>query len=115
MKSTKLDKRIRRHGRVRSKISGTEKRPRLSVFRAAQHIYAQLIDDVTGKTLAAASDKDLKGKTNKTEKATQVGTAIAKKAEGLKITEIVFDRGGFKYHGRVKALADAARAAGLKF
>lgn len=115
MKATKIDKRIRRHGRVRAVISGSSDRPRLAVFRAHQHIYAQLIDDVSGKTLAAASDKDLKVKGNKTEKAAQVGSAIAKKAETLGLQTVVFDRGGFKYHGRVKALAEAARQAGLKF
>jgi|SRR5579872_1310347 len=115
MKATKIDKRIRRHDRVRTKISGTKDRPRLAIFRANQHIYAQLIDDSSGKTLASVSDLDPKLKGNKSEKATQVGTMIAKKAEGLSVAAVVFDRGGFKYHGRVKALADAARAAGLKF
>lgn len=115
MKATKIDRRIRRHSRVRSKVEGSTDRPRLAIFRAHQHIYAQLIDDATGKTLAEASDKALKTKGNKTEKAAQVGSAIAKKAESLSIKSVVFDRGGFKYHGRIKALADAAREAGLKF
>lgn len=126
----KIAKRVRRHRRVRAKVTGTAKRPRLAVFRANQHIYAQLIDDSTGKTLAAASSVKVTGakgeKTgakntdkdstmNKTEIAAKVGEAIAKAAIGMKISEIVFDRGGFAYHGRVKALADAARASGLKF
>jgi len=115
MKASKIDKRIRRHGRVRSKISGSSDRPRLAVFRAQQHIYAQLIDDNSGKTLAQASDLGLKAKGTKSELAAQVGSMIAKKAEGLSVKRVVFDRGGFKYHGRIKALADAARAAGLEF
>ncbi len=112
----KIAKRVRRHTRVRAKVSGTAKRPRLAVFRANQHIYAQLINDATGKTLAASSSLAIvAGKTNKTDIATKVGEDIAKKAADLKITEVVFDRGGFLYHGRVKALAEAARTAGLKF
>ena len=106
--------RISRHNRVRSKIEGTAKRPRLAVFRSNTHISAQLIDDVTGKTLAACSDLKAK-KATKTEMAKQVWEEIAKKAKELKIKTIVFDRGGFAYHGRVKALADAAREWGLKF
>ncbi len=96
----KIAKRSRRHGRVRSKISGNEKRPRLVVFRANQNIYAQLIDDETGKTLAAASTLKAKLKGNKTAQAGEIGTALAKKAQELKISEVVFDRGGFAYHGR---------------
>lgn len=111
----KIQKRSRRHSRVRSIVSGTEQRPRLVVFRANQNIYAQLIDDVSGKTLAQASTLKSKAKGNKSEQAAAVGENIAKKAVELKISEVVFDRGGFKYHGRVKALAEAARAAGLKF
>ena len=106
--------RLRRKARVRSQISGTAKCPRLSIFRSATHIYAQLIDDSTGKTLAATSDLKI-GKGTKVEKAKEVGAEIAKKAKDLKLTEIVFDRGGFYYHGRVKALADGAREWGLKF
>jgi large subunit ribosomal protein L18 len=110
----KIAKRVRRHDRVRSRVIGSENRPRLVVFRANQHIYAQLVDDASGKTLGAASDADIKtGK--KMEKAQQVGTMIGKIAQEKNISEVVFDRGGFKYHGRVKALADAAREAGLKF
>ena len=111
----KIQKRIRRHARVRSVVNGTDTRPRLAVFRANQHIYAQLIDDVSQKTLASASTLEVKGTGNKTELAAQVGTAISKKAQDHNITEVVFDRGGFKYHGRVKALAEAAREGGLKF
>ena len=110
----KQQNRLRRKARVRSQISGTSDCPRLSVFRSATHIYAQLIDDVSWKTLGASSD--LKIETgSKTEKAIQVGNQIAEVAKKLKLSSIVFDRGGFYYHGRVKALADAARAGGLKF
>jgi len=119
--STKIkrEKRIARHRRVRAKIKGTKERPRLCVFRSNKHIYAQLIDDGEGKTLVSASDFELgtkKGKKAvKTELAKEVGKAVAKKAADKKIKEVVFDRGGYKYHGRVKALAEAAREAGLKF
>ncbi len=109
-----LATRARRKKRVRAKISGTAQKPRLSVFRSNTHIYAQLIDDVNGVTLANASDlKSKKG--NKTESAQAVGKAIAEAAKKAKITECVFDRNGYKYHGRVKALAEAAREGGLKF
>lgn len=111
----KIAKRERRHGRVRAKISGSGTRPRLVVFRANSHIYAQLIDDETNKTLAAASSLEIKSKGPKMDSATAVGQAIAKKALDKKIESVVFDRGGYKYHGRVKALAEAARAEGLKF
>ncbi|KPJ54920.1 50S ribosomal protein L18 [Parcubacteria bacterium DG_72] len=103
----KQEKRIRRHKKVRAKIKGTNKVPRLCVFRSNKYIYVQLIDDETGKTLASASSE--------LKKADKVGKDIAKKAEELKIKKVVFDRGGYKYHGRIKALADAAREAGLKF
>jgi large subunit ribosomal protein L18 len=110
----KIEKRVRRHNRVRARVTGTEARPRLVVFRANQHIYAQIVDDASGKTLAAASDAEIKtGK--KADKAAQVGAEIAKLAVAKKISEVVFDRGGYQYHGRVKALAEAAREAGLKF
>jgi len=106
--------RLRIKNRIRSTISGTAKRPRLAVFRSNTSIYAQLIDDVTGITLAATSSmKNTKG--NKSEQAVSVGEEIATKAKELKIKEVVFDRGGFLYHGRVKALADGARKGGLKF
>lgn len=106
--------RTQRHKRLRAKISGTAIRPRLSVFRSNKFVYAQLIDDVEGKTLVAAdSRKETKG--TAIEKAKLVGTAIAKKATAANITEVVFDRGGFRYQGIVAALADAAREGGLKF
>lgn len=106
--------RKKRHRRIRARITGTDQRPRLSVFRSNKSIYAQLIDDLTGKTLAASSDlKSMKG--TKTESAQAVGKDLAEKAKKAGITECVFDRGGYKYHGRVKALAEAAREAGLKF
>ncbi len=107
--------RLRRKARVRSQISGTAKRPRLSIFRSTTHIYAQLIDDEVGKTLWSASDLKIKDKATKIDLAAKVGGNIAAVAKELKIKEVVFDRGGFAYHGRVKALAEAARAWGLKF
>lgn len=112
--------RIRRHARVRAKVKGTTERPRLSVFRSLSHIYAQVIDDTRGDTLASAStlDPEVKGEVvgkAKTEEAKLIGSLVAKRALSKGIKEVVFDRGGFKYHGRVKALADAAREAGLKF
>jgi len=135
----KQEKRYRRHKRVRAKIFGTAKIPRFCVFHSAKHIYAQLIDDEKGKTLVAASDLKIKSKVKsqkskvqvKSKKlkekkeeivgkgklaiAYEVGKLIAKKAKDLKIEKVVFDRGGYKYHGRVKALAEGARAGGLKF
>ncbi|EHN59149.1 50S ribosomal protein L18 [Oenococcus kitaharae] len=116
---TKPDKnktRQRRHARVRGKISGTAQRPRLSVFRSNSNIYAQVIDDVAGVTLASAStlDKENQGGT-KSEQAAKVGESVAKAATKKNITEVVFDRSGYLYHGRVEALADGAREAGLKF
>lgn len=112
--------RVKKHNRMRNKIQGTAQRPRLSVFRSEKHIYAQIIDDMTGTTLVAAStvEKDIKASvkaTSNVEAAAAVGTAIAKKAAAKGIEEVVFDRGGFLYHGRVKALAEAAREAGLQF
>ena len=114
----KLETRARRRMRIRKKVSGTNERPRLSVFRSAKHIYAQVIDDVTGKTLAHAStlSKDLKGtldEDNKVEAAKKVGALIAKICKSKKIDRVVFDRNGYMYHGRVSALAQAARDAGL--
>jgi len=112
--------RIRRHARLRKRVKGSVERPRLSVFRSNVHIYAQVIDDVTGHTLAAASSKDralaesLSGKT-KIERAQAVGKLIADRAKSAGIEKVVFDRGGYKYHGRVQALADAAREGGLTF
>jgi large subunit ribosomal protein L18 len=104
------------HTRIRKKVSGTAERPRLAVFRSLNHIYAQVIDDVNGKTLAAASttEKDLKGKTGGNIEAAQtVGRAIAERAQAAGVSQVVFDRGGYVYHGRVKALLDATREAGL--
>ena len=111
----KVLKRIRRHARVRSKISGTTARPRLAIFRSNSNIYAQLIDDVNGKTLGSASDLKLKKEWTKTEMSKKVWVEIANIASKLKITEVVFDRGGFAYHGRVKALAESAKETWLKF
>ncbi len=112
--------RLRRHRRVRKRVFGTPDRPRLNVFRSLNHIYAQVIDDVSGHTVVSASTLDpeireaLVGKT-KTEKAKEVGRLVAKRALEQGIKQVVFDRGGYKFHGRVKALADAAREAGLDF
>ena len=109
--------RLKRHRRVRAKISGTPECPRLDVFRSARHIYAQIIDDVNGVTLAAASsmDKDFEGNGSNKEGARKVGETIAKRAAEKGITHVVFDRGGYIYHGRVKELAEGARESGLKF
>ncbi|HUZ89123.1 MAG: 50S ribosomal protein L18 [Candidatus Dormibacteraceae bacterium] len=107
--------RIKRHRRVRVRVSGTSERPRLSVFRSLNHLYAQLIDDVAGRTLAAASTVDLKHGKNDLGAAEAVGRSIAAKAQENGIGVAVFDRGGFLYHGRIKALAEAAREAGLEF
>ena len=109
--------RKKRHTRVRGKISGTAERPRLDVFRSSKHIYAQIIDDVAGVTLASAStlEKGFEGFGGNVEAANKVGKMIAEKALAKGIKTVVFDRGGFIYHGKVKALADAAREAGLEF
>lgn len=109
--------RLKRHRRVRGKISGTGERPRLNVFRSSKHIYAQIIDDVNGVTLVAASsmDKGFEGFGGNKEAARKVGQAIGKLAIEKKIEEVVFDRGGYLYHGRIKELADGARESGLKF
>ncbi len=109
----KVQNHIRRANRIRSRITGTAERPRLSVFRSNTHISVQVIDDVNGKTLCAAHDKGLKG--TKSERAVLVGTAIAEAMKTKQIGSCIFDRGGYLYHGRVKALADAARAAGIAF
>ena len=111
---TKIARRNKINTRIRGKISGTAERPRMSVFRSNKGIYVQVIDDLAGVTLAAASSKGLEGGT-KTEVAAKVGKEIAKKAQEKGITEVVFDRNGYLYHGRVKSLADAAREGGLKF
>lgn len=118
MKSeTKNQKRKNRHKRVRAKIAGTAKVPRFCVFRSLNHIYAQLIDDQSNKVLLSISDYKIKGsrKSGKKDLAFGVGRAIAQAAKELKIEKVVFDRGGFVYHGRVKAVADGAREGGLKF
>ena len=117
-KVSKNASREKRHLRIRQTLKGTAEKPRLSVFRSNSQIYAQIIDDVAGKTLCSASslDKDLKlANGGNAEAAAKVGTLVAKRALALKIEAVVFDRGGYVFHGRVKALADAARAAGLKF
>jgi large subunit ribosomal protein L18 len=110
----KAGKKLRRHARIRAKLSGTATRPRLVVFRSNMNIYAQLIDDDSGITIAAASDMKAK-KGTKTERASEVGKVVGEAAKKAKIDTCVFDRNGYKYHGRVKALAEAAREAGLKF
>lgn len=120
---TKVDKnkaRLKRHLRVRKKITGTTERPRLNIFRSSKHMYAQVIDDTKGVTIAAAStlDKELKGNIENggtVEAAAKVGALVAERAKAKGITRVVFDRGGYIYHGRVRALADAAREAGLEF
>ena len=117
MGSRKFDTRKRwiRHRRVRKNIRGVSARPRLAVFRSSNHIYAQVIDDDRGHTLAAATSLDMKRDDTKTDVAKTVGERIAQSALSAGVTKVVFDRGGYKYHGRVKALADAARSEGLSF
>ncbi len=118
MALTKNERRTRIKNRIRKIVSGTEARPRLSVFRSNKEIYAQIVDDVSGKTISAASsrDKDISSaKGNKSEVATLVGKAVAEKALKAGVDSISFDRGGYLYHGRVKSLAEGAREAGLKF
>ena len=116
-KTNRKFERTRRHIRVRRKISGTAERPRLCVYRSNTNIYAQVIDDVAGKTLVSAStlDKEVKTKKANKEAAKEVGSLIAKRAKAAKISNVVFDRGGYIYHGVVKELAEAAREGGLKF
>ena len=119
-KKSRSEVRIKKHKRMRNRFSGTAERPRLSVFRSNNHMYAQIIDDTVGNTLVAAStlEKDVKSelkKTNDVEAAAYLGTVIAKKALEKGIKEVVFDRGGFIYQGKIKALAEAAREAGLEF
>ncbi|MBT5090712.1 MAG: 50S ribosomal protein L18 [Flavobacteriales bacterium] len=113
MTQSKKDSRQRVRYAIRKKVSGTSERPRLAVFRSNKEIYAQIIDDINSNTLAAASSKEAKG--TKTEQAAIVGKLIAETAKKAGVETVVFDRGGFLYHGRVKALADSAREAGLKF
>lgn len=112
--------RVKRHTRVRGRVRGTAERPRLNVFRSSQHIYAQVIDDTTGHTMAAAStlDVDLRGRRaelSKTEEARAVGQLVGERAQQQGVRQVVFDRGGWLYHGRVKSLADGARESGLEF
>ena len=116
-KTNRQLERARRHARVRNKISGTAERPRLCVFRSNTNIYAQIIDDVARNTIVSAStlDKEVKTKKSNVEAAKEVGTLIAKRATEKNITEVVFDRGGYIYHGVIKELAEAARNGGLKF
>lgn len=119
-KVSKNETRLKRHKRVRNKVFGTPERPRLNVYRSLNHIYAQVIDDIAGSTLVAAStlDKDLKGQLKSTgnkEAAKLVGQLVAKRALEKGINTVTFDRGGYIYHGRVKALAEGAREAGLNF
>jgi large subunit ribosomal protein L18 len=110
--------RQKRHDRIRLHLEGTESRPRLAVFRSNNHIYAQVIDDASGRTLATAStvEKELRGsKDTKTQEAASVGKLVAQRAKAAGVAQVVFDRAGFRYHGRIKSLADAAREAGLDF
>ena len=108
------ERRLKRHLRVRNKVSGTQERPRLVVFRSLKHIYAQLVDDTLSKTIATVSDLGMEqGK--KSERAAEVGKLIADKAKTAGITKVVFDRAGYRYHGRIKAVADGARKGGLEF
>jgi len=116
-RDTRREIRTRIHKRIRSRVAGTQERPRLAVFRSVNHIYAQVIDDGQGHTLvaAASTEKDLRGKGGNVEGAKLIGKAVAERAKEKGINKVVFDRGGYQYHGRVKALADAARQAGLEF
>jgi large subunit ribosomal protein L18 len=119
-KRSPRDLRIRRHTRLRKRVSGSQERPRLSIFRSNVHIYAQVIDDTLGRTVVAASTNEkawpeADSPQTKTEQAALVGKLVAERALEAGVTKVVFDRGGFKYHGRVKALAEAAREAGLNF
>jgi large subunit ribosomal protein L18 len=119
-KGDKNKARLKRHLRIRKTITGTTERPRLSVFRSSKHIYAQIIDDVQGVTIAQASTLDVELKTSvenggNVDAARQVGELVAKRAVEKNVTKVVFDRGGYLYHGRIQALADAAREAGLDF
>jgi large subunit ribosomal protein L18 len=116
-RESRNDTRLRIHKRIRRRLSGNTERPRLTVFRSLNHIYAQVIDDQQGHTLAAAgsNEKDLRGKGGNVEGAKLIGKAVAERAKQKGINKVVFDRGGYQYHGRVKALAEAARQAGLEF
>ena len=111
----KREARLRRHRRVRRRVLGTTERPRLAVFRSNRHIYAQIIDDMNGRTMAAAGSLGLSGDDDKTEEAKRVGAELARRAKQAGVSAVVFDRGGYQYHGRVQALAEAAREGGLDF
>jgi large subunit ribosomal protein L18 len=115
----KAQRRLRRHRRVRGGVIGTPSRPRLAVYRSLRHIYAQVIDDLAGRTLVAASSQEASvtaaGKTGNARSAEAVGALLAERAKAAGVNAVAFDRGGFRYHGRIKALADAARKAGLRF
>ena len=117
MKGSRNDARNRRHARVRKNVRGTSERPRLAVFRSNKYIYAQVIDDIEGRTLAAASsqESDLRSSALNADTASKVGALVATRAKDAGIEQVVFDRGGYKFHGKVKALADAAREEGLNF
>lgn len=114
-KNIKKSKRVRRHAKIRSRMSGTKETPRLAVFKSNKYMYAQIIDDDKAQTIVAATSMELKGKSAKVAQATEVGKAVAKKAIEKGVKKVVFDRGGFAYTGRVKALADGAREGGLTF
>jgi len=114
MRTSRNNLRLQRRRRVRAKVSGTEQRPRLSVFKSLTSVYVQVIDDVNGKTLVSASSKEAKAK-NDVEGAKKMGILIAKKCKDKKVEGVVFDRAGYKYHGKVKAFAEGAREGGLKF
>ena len=117
MRGTRTDARRRRHFRVRKSVQGTASKPRLAVFRSDRYIYAQIIDDESGRTIASASSREsaVKGKTLTVDTASEVGMLVGARAKDAGIAAVAFDRGGFKYHGRIKALADAARDSGLEF
>jgi len=117
MRGTRTDARRRRHFRVRKSVQGTASKPRLAVFRSNKYIYAQVIDDESGRTIVSASSREsaVKGSTLTVDTATEVGRLVGARAQDAGISAVAFDRGGFKYHGRIKALADAARDTGLKF
>lgn len=117
MRGTRTDARRRRHFRVRKSVQGTATRPRLAVFRSNKHIYAQVINDESGHTIVSASSKEsaVKGSTLTVDTATEVGRLVGARAKDAGVSKVVFDRGGFKFHGRIKALAEAARETGLEF
>ena len=117
MRGTRTDARRRRHFRVRKSVHGTPARPRLAVFRSNKHIYAQIIDDESGRTIVSASSKEsaVRGESLTVDTATEVGVLVGARAQDAGVSRVVFDRGGFKYHGRIEALAEAARKTGLEF